>query len=164
MLNMFIHSKWKTVLIFPSLLMMLHTSFNHLSFRHLCLFMKSFVVNLAVTCSMFFIILLILLQAFFQFTQILLELEYLDLCSCVLPLAVASSVSSGRSMRIGQVLKFLLSPNLQQSMAKKFSGCGVVFLCLTTVNNTRIEFLTHKIYFVSLLTNFFIFPLLRVYL
>lgn len=77
-----------------------------------------------------------------------------DLCSCVLPLAVAISVSPGKSMRTDQVLKILLSPNLQHSMAKKFSGHGVIFLCL---NNTRIEFLIQKFYLVLLLSKFFDF-------
>lgn len=50
-------------------------------------------------------------------------------------------------MKTGQVVKLLLSPDLQQSMDKEFSGQGVIFLCLTTVNNTRIRISCSQVLF-----------------
>lgn len=53
-----------------------------------------------------------------------------------------------------------LSPNIWQSMAMEFSGHEIIFLPLTSVNNRKVEFLTHKFYFVSLSPNL---PLLGIY-
>lgn len=54
-----------------------------------------------------------------------------------------------------------LYPNSWQTMAMKFSEHEIIFLSLTSVKNRKVEFLTHKFYFVSPSPNL---PLLGMYL
>lgn len=115
--------------------------------------MKSFLINLAVVCSVQLILLVLLPQPPVGGGGS----SFVQLCSASGRIQQCVPREQEETCATSQVP---LYPNIWQSMAMKFSGHEIIFLSLTSVNNRKVEFLTHKFYFVSLSPTL---PLLGIY-